>query len=82
MIIELQVEMVDPPASAAVGERVTFSGYSGEPDSIISAKSKVWEKVQLDMHTDAELVACYKDVPFMTSAGVCKVSSIANGIIR
>ncbi|CAL9096117.1 unnamed protein product [Musa acuminata var. zebrina] len=77
-----KVEMVDPPASAAVGERVTFSGYSGEPDNIISAKSKVWEKVQLEMHTDAELVACYKDVPLMTSAGVCKVSSIANGIIR
>lgn len=76
------MELVDPPSSAAVGERVTFPGYSGEPDGILSAKSKVWEKVQVDLQSNSELVACYKDVPFTTSAGVCKVSSIANGAIR
>ncbi|CAL9039981.1 unnamed protein product [Musa banksii] len=77
-----KVELVDPPSSAAVGERVTFPGCSGEPDGILSAKSKVWEKVQVDLQSNSELVACYKDVPFTTSAGVCKVSSIANGAIR
>ncbi|THU71021.1 hypothetical protein C4D60_Mb08t31140 [Musa balbisiana] len=77
-----KVELVDPPSSAAVGERVTFPGYSGEPDGILSAKSKVWEKVQVDLQSNSELVACYKDVPFTTSVGVCKVSSIANGAIR
>lgn len=77
-----KVELVDPPSSAAVGERVTFPGYSGEPDGILSAKSKVWEKLQVDLQSNSELVACYKDVPFTTSAGVCKVSSIANGAIR
>ncbi|XP_073103734.1 probable methionine--tRNA ligase isoform X2 [Elaeis guineensis] len=77
-----KVELVDPPESAVVGERVSFRGYSGEPDGILNAKSKVWEKVQADLHTDAELVACYKDVPFTTSAGVCKVLSIASGAIR
>ncbi|CAL9150115.1 unnamed protein product [Musa hybrid cultivar] len=77
-----KVELVDPPSSAAVGDRVTFPGYSGEPDGILSAKSKVWEKVQVDLQSNSELVACYKDVPFTTSAGVCKVSSIANGAIR
>ncbi|WOL18617.1 putative methionine--tRNA ligase isoform X1 [Canna indica] len=77
-----RVELVDPPDLAKVGERVTFPGYSGDPESTLSAKSKVWEKVQVDLHTDSELVACYKDVPFTTSAGVCKVSSISNGLIR
>ncbi|KAJ8490827.1 hypothetical protein OPV22_012548 [Ensete ventricosum] len=77
-----KVELVDPPSSAVVGERVTFPGYSGEPDGVLSAKSKVWEKVQVDLQSNSELVACYKDVPFTTSAGVCKVSSIANGAIR
>ncbi|XP_072954833.1 probable methionine--tRNA ligase isoform X1 [Typha angustifolia] len=77
-----KVELVDPPASAVVGERVAFAGYSGEPDTVLNAKSKVWDKVQVDLHTDGELVACYKDVPFTTSAGVCKVSSIASGAIR
>ncbi|XP_017700174.2 probable methionine--tRNA ligase isoform X2 [Phoenix dactylifera] len=77
-----KVELVDPPESAAVGERVSFPGYSGEADGVLNAKSKVWEKVQADLHTDAERVACYKDVPFTTSAGVCKVLSVASGAIR
>lgn len=77
----LQTELVDPPAAAAVGEPVTFPGYSNEPKNILSAKSKVWEKVQADLHTDPALVACYRDAPFTTSAGVCKVATIANGVI-
>ncbi|KAF5185369.1 Methionine--tRNA ligase, cytoplasmic [Thalictrum thalictroides] len=75
-----KVELVDPPISAQVGERVTFPGFEGVPnDSYIN---KIFEKVQPDLHTDTELVACYKDVPFTTSAGVCKVSSISSGTIR
>lgn len=74
--------MVEPPASAKVGEQVTFPGYCGEPESMLSAKSKVWEKVQVDLHTDSEMVARYKGAPFTTSAGVCKVSSIVNGAVR
>ncbi|KAJ4755990.1 Methionine--tRNA ligase [Rhynchospora pubera] len=77
-----KVELVEPPASAKIGERVTFPGFSGEPDGLLNAKSKVWEKIQAELHTDVQLVASYKDVPFTTSAGVCKVASIANGEIR
>ncbi|PIA51040.1 hypothetical protein AQUCO_01100100v1 [Aquilegia coerulea] len=75
-----KVELVEPPISACVGERVTFPGFEGDPnDSYIN---KIFEKVQPDLHTDTELVACYRDVPFTTSAGVCKVSSISSGTIR
>ncbi|CAL5054560.1 unnamed protein product [Urochloa decumbens] len=77
-----KVELVEPPAGAAVGERVTFAGYSGEPEASLSGKSKVWEKLAADLHSNGERVACYKDVPFTTSAGVCKVKTIANGEIR
>lgn len=77
-----KVELVEPPESAAVGERVTFAGYSGEPEASLNAKSKTWEKLSADLHSNGELVACYKDVPFTTSAGVCKVKSIASGEIR
>ncbi|XP_071706098.1 probable methionine--tRNA ligase [Rutidosis leptorrhynchoides] len=77
-----KVELVEPPASAVIGERVTFSGFSGEPDDILNPKKKVWETLQLDLHTDKDLVACFKDLPFNTSAGVCKVSSISDGSIR
>ncbi|KAF8402114.1 hypothetical protein HHK36_013066 [Tetracentron sinense] len=76
-----KVELVDPPHSASVGERVTFPGFEGKPDDILNPKKKVWETVQVDLHTDTELVAFYKDVPFTTSAGVCKVSSIPGGSI-
>ncbi|XP_057958374.1 methionine--tRNA ligase, cytoplasmic [Malania oleifera] len=77
-----KVELVDPPQSAAVGERVTFPGFEGAPDDVLNPKKKIWETVQVDLHTDTELVARYKDVPFTTSAGVCKVSSIGGGSIR
>uniref|UniRef100_A0A0E0E2D4 methionine--tRNA ligase n=2 Tax=Oryza meridionalis TaxID=40149 RepID=A0A0E0E2D4_9ORYZ len=77
-----KVELVEPPESAAVGERVAFAGYSGEPEASLNAKSKTWEKLSADLHSNGELVACYKDAPFTTKAGVCKVKSIANGEIR
>ncbi|KAJ7980530.1 putative Methionine-tRNA ligase [Quillaja saponaria] len=76
------VELVDPPSSARVGERVTFPGFEGEPDEMLNPKRKVWETLQVDLRTNADLVACYKGVPLTTSAGICKVSSISNGTIR
>ncbi|GLT61022.1 hypothetical protein SLA2020_337580 [Shorea laevis] len=77
-----KVELVEPPKSATVGERVTFPGFEGEPDDVLNPKKKVWETLQVDLHTDANLVACYKDIPLTTSAGVCTASSICNGSIR
>ncbi|KAA8547506.1 hypothetical protein F0562_003935 [Nyssa sinensis] len=77
-----KVELVAPPQSAPVGERVKFLGFEGEPDDVLNPKKKIWETVQVDLHTDKELVACYKDVPFTTSPGVCTVSTIYDGSIR
>ncbi|KAK9942897.1 hypothetical protein M0R45_008540 [Rubus argutus] len=76
------VELVDPPKSAQVGERVTFPGFEGEPDDVLNPKKKVWETLQVDLHSNSELTACYKDIPLTTSAGVCTVSSIRGGSIR
>ncbi|KAL7138812.1 hypothetical protein ABFS83_09G007600 [Erythranthe nasuta] len=77
-----KVELVEPPQGAVVGERVTFQGFEGLPDDVLNPKKKVWETLQVDLLTDKELVACYKDLPFTTSTGVCKVSSISEGTIR
>nr|VDD03204.1 unnamed protein product [Brassica rapa] len=77
-----KVELVEPPESAEIGERVRFQGFEGEPDVVLDPKMKVWETLVVDLHTDENLVACYKDLPFTTDAGVCKVSSISNGTIR
>ncbi|CAL8991786.1 unnamed protein product [Prunus brigantina] len=76
------VELVDPPKAAQVGERVTFPGFVGEPDEVLNPKKKVWETLQVDLHTNTDLVACYRDIPLTTSAGVCTVSSIRGGSIR
>lgn len=77
-----QVELVEPPESATIGERVRFAGHEGEPDVVLNPKKKVWETLLVDLNTNENLVACYKDIPFTTDAGVCKVSSISNGTIR
>lgn len=65
-----------------MGERVTFPGFEGLPDEVLNPKKKVWETVQVDLHTNKELAACYKDTPLTTSAGICKVSSISEGSIK
>ncbi|KNA12223.1 hypothetical protein SOVF_127940 [Spinacia oleracea] len=77
-----KVELVEPPKDASIGERVKFSGFDGEPDDVLNPKKKVWETLQVDLSTDSNLVARFKDLPFTTSAGICKVSSIANGTIK
>ncbi|BBN15558.1 methionyl-tRNA synthetase [Marchantia polymorpha subsp. ruderalis] len=77
-----KVELVTPPEGAQIGERVTFPGYEGEPDEVLNPKKKIWETVQPELATTEELVAVYKDVPFTTSTGVCKVASITKGSIK
>ena len=71
-----------PPEGASPGERVTFPGYDGEPDDVLNPKKKIWETVQVDLHTNNERFACYKGIPFTTTSGVCTVSSIVNGSIK
>ncbi|XP_047321454.1 probable methionine--tRNA ligase [Impatiens glandulifera] len=79
---QTNVELVEPPESAIIGERVTFPGFVGNPDEVLNPKKKVWETLQPDLHTNKDLIACFKDIPFTTSAGVCKVASISEGSIR
>jgi hypothetical protein len=47
------VDPVDPPAAAAVGERVTFEGYGAAPEPVLNPKKKVFEKLAPDLQTDA-----------------------------
>ncbi|XP_058730356.1 probable methionine--tRNA ligase isoform X2 [Vicia villosa] len=77
-----KVELVEPPSSASVGERITFPGHEGTPDELLNPKKKVWETLQVDLHSNEKLEACYKNIPLTTSAGICTVSSISNGSIR
>jgi methionine--tRNA ligase beta chain len=77
-----QVELLTPVEGSKPGERVTFDGYSGEPDDQLNPKKKVWETVQPDFSTTDECVAVYKNVPFKTSAGIIKVKSITKGTVK
>lgn len=77
-----KVELIEPPESSTIGERVMVPGFEGNPDDVLNPKKKVFETVQPDLRTNKELVACYKGVPFTTSAGICKAASISEGSIR
>ena len=59
------VKILEPPSSAAIGERVIFPGHEGEPASASQvAKKKILEGILPDLRTDEFGKAMWKDVPF------------------
>jgi methionyl-tRNA synthetase len=79
---EGKVELVEPPEGAQPGDRVFVAGFEGEPDAVLNPKKKVWEAVQPDLSTNAELQACYKGVPLSTDKGTCTVASVVGASIK
>jgi aminoacyl tRNA synthase complex-interacting multifunctional protein 1 len=79
-----KVEIIDPPAGAQPGDRVTCPGYDGAADEPhLNPKKKVFEAVQPDFLTTAELVATYKGAPWTVAGkGVCTAKSMANANIK
>lgn len=76
------VQFVEPPADAKLGERVTIASESGEPLSAAQVKKqKVLEKVSPCFLTDENCVATYKGEPIMTSAGPCTAKSLKKAYI-
>jgi methionyl-tRNA synthetase len=73
------VELVEPPANAEIGSKVSVEGYDGEPDEVLNPKKKVWDQVQVDLLTNDMKQACYKGQPF---SPVCTVQSIIKGTIK
>ncbi|GJQ70465.1 Aats-tyr [Trypoxylus dichotomus] len=70
-----QIEPLIPPESAKPGDRVIIENYeTGTPDDILNPKKKVWEKLQMDLKTNNNLIAQWqgnnlltKDNGFITS---------------
>lgn len=78
-----KVEILDPPAGSAPGERVSCQGYPGEPDKELNPKKKVWEQVQPELQTDGQCVATYKGAAFeVEGKGVCKAQTMSNSGIK
>jgi len=66
------VVFVDPPADAAIGERVMCDGFDGEPATENQVgKKKILDKVFPDLKTDQSGVATYKGVPLTAGSGSC-----------
>jgi aminoacyl tRNA synthase complex-interacting multifunctional protein 1 len=78
------VEFVEPPPDAAIGEVVTFEGLpKPEPFSPAQVeKRKVLLACAEGMKTTDECLAVWNGHIFMTSAGPCRATSIAGGVLR
>ena len=77
-----KVELLEPPAEAAVGERITFAGCTGEPASANQMGKKKYLKTVLpDLATDDECAGCWQGKRFMTSKGPCCALTIIGGAI-
>lgn len=75
------VELLDPPADAKVGERVTFAGYACDypaNETLPRCNDKKMKAVLADLKTDGDKNASYKGVPMTTSAGIVTAPSLAN----
>jgi tRNA-binding EMAP/Myf-like protein len=62
--------ILEPPADAPLGERLTVEGFAGDakaPNWVTKKKATV--KLAPDMRTDGAGVAQYKGIAFMTSTG-------------
>ncbi|PNW86475.1 hypothetical protein CHLRE_02g087950v5 [Chlamydomonas reinhardtii] len=77
-----QLELLEPPAGAKVGERISWPGFPGEPEEQLNPRKKVFEAIQPDFTTDAGCVAVYKGAAFTTSAGPVKVATIVGASIK
>eukprot|EP00301_Raphidiophrys_heterophryoidea_P020358 c5072_g1_i2.p1 GENE.c5072_g1_i2~~c5072_g1_i2.p1 ORF type:complete len:458 (+),score=132.51 c5072_g1_i2:40-1374(+) len=72
------VELLDPPADAVIGERVSFEGVTELKDDILNPKKKIWEAVAEGLLTNENGFAAFHGVPFQTSKGLVKVASLKN----
>jgi phenylalanyl-tRNA synthetase alpha chain len=67
-----KVEFIEPPAGAAIGERVSVEGFEGEAateNQVI--KKKMLDAIFPELKTDSSGIATYKGVALSTSAGPC-----------
>ena len=72
-----KVELIEAPADAAIGERVTVDGLTGDAVSSTQVKKKkIWEAVSKDLKTGEGGVATWDGKEIKTSAGVCKAASL------
>ncbi|RVE47957.1 hypothetical protein evm_007365 [Chilo suppressalis] len=56
-----QVEPLLPPEGSKPGDRIVVEGYEiGDPDDVLNPKKKIWEKLQVDLKTNDNLLAVWQ----------------------
>lgn len=60
-----KVEVLAPPAGSVPGDLVHVEGYPRVADAVMNPKKKIFETVAPDLHTNEQLVACYKEGAFV-----------------
>jgi methionine--tRNA ligase beta chain len=66
-----KVDPLTPPVNAKVGELIKFAGHISEPVEPGNRATKAYSKVADGFFTNAEGVATYESIPFMTPEGPC-----------
>jgi len=75
------VKLLTPPEGAAVGERITFPGFSGEPALATHvAKKKIFEGLAPMLRTNESGTAMWNQSPFTLASGVC-TAPLSNAIV-
>ncbi|KAI3431480.1 hypothetical protein D9Q98_004532 [Chlorella vulgaris] len=64
-----QVDPIIPPEGVPLGERVTFEGYSKEPEAQLNPKKKQFEKLAPFLRVDAGGICEFRGTHMMTSKG-------------
>lgn len=74
-----KVEILAPPEGSVPGDLVHVEGYPRVPDAVMNPKKKIFETVAPDLHTNEQLVACYKEGSFqVVGKGVVKAQTLKN----
>ncbi|CAH1104486.1 unnamed protein product [Psylliodes chrysocephalus] len=79
-----QVETLIPPEDALPGEKIFIENFEGaKPDDVLNPKKKVWEKLQVDLKTNADCLAQWQGNNLVTkSGGKIKSKSMAGAPIK
>lgn len=74
-----KVEILAPPEGSVPGDLVHVEGYPRVPDAVMNPKKKIFETVAPDLHTNGDLLACYKDKSFVVPGkGPVKAQTLKN----
>ncbi|KAF4526353.1 hypothetical protein B566_EDAN014090 [Ephemera danica] len=77
------VEPLDPPADSKPGDKVSVEGYEvGAADEVLNPKKKVWEKLQADLKTSANLQAEWQGNKLLTRLGQITCKTLKNAPIK